>query len=82
MLYVVKTLRIICGMRIRWRFLTLPMLIGALLARPCAAAEALGNVRVGRIVVLKAERQLQLLSHGTLLKSYKVALGPNSTGPK
>lgn len=35
-----------------------------------------------RIVVLKKERTLQLLSHGRMIKSYKVALGGNPVGPK
>ena len=35
-----------------------------------------------RIVVLKGERKLILYRNGTILKSYKIALGPNSVGPK
>jgi murein L,D-transpeptidase YafK len=35
-----------------------------------------------RVVVLKKERTLQLLSHGKVIKSYKVALGGDPLGPK
>lgn len=35
-----------------------------------------------RVLVLKKERTLQLLSHGTVIKSYKVALGGEPLGPK
>jgi len=35
-----------------------------------------------RVLVLKKERTLQMLSHGTVIKSYKVALGGDPVGPK
>ncbi len=35
-----------------------------------------------RVVVLKKERTLQLLSQGKIIKTYKVALGGNPVGPK
>ncbi|MGB0012146.1 MAG: L,D-transpeptidase family protein [Candidatus Sulfotelmatobacter sp.] len=35
-----------------------------------------------RIVVLKKERKLELLSHGKVIKIYKVALGGDPVGPK
>jgi murein L,D-transpeptidase YafK len=35
-----------------------------------------------RVVVLKKERTLQLLSEGKVIKSYKVALGGDPVGPK
>jgi murein L,D-transpeptidase YafK len=37
---------------------------------------------VDRVIVLKKERTLQLMSHGKVLKTYKVALGGNPVGPK
>jgi murein L,D-transpeptidase YafK len=37
---------------------------------------------VDRVVVLKKERTLQLMSHGKVFKTYKVALGGNPVGPK
>ncbi|HEY1679372.1 MAG TPA: L,D-transpeptidase family protein [Candidatus Sulfotelmatobacter sp.] len=39
-------------------------------------------MRADRVVVLKKERTLQLLSQGKVLKTYKVALGGNPVGPK
>ncbi|HEX7966650.1 MAG TPA: L,D-transpeptidase family protein [Stellaceae bacterium] len=38
--------------------------------------------KADRILVLKAQRQLQLLRGDTLLKSYPIALGPHPVGPK
>jgi hypothetical protein len=35
-----------------------------------------------RVVVLKKERTLQLVSHGRMIKAYKVALGGDPIGPK
>jgi murein L,D-transpeptidase YafK len=37
---------------------------------------------VDRVIVLKQERTLQLMSSGKVLKTYKVALGGNPVGPK
>jgi len=45
-----------------------------------AAAEP--PLHADRVLVLKKERTLQLLSHGTVIKSYKVALGGDPIGPK
>ncbi len=41
-----------------------------------------GTARIDRVVVLKGEHTLQLLSEGTIIKTYKVALGGEPTGPK
>lgn len=38
--------------------------------------------RADRVLVLKKERTLQLLRHGKVIKSYKIALGGNPVGPK
>lgn len=38
--------------------------------------------RVDRVVVIKSERTLELMSRGKLVKTYKVALGGDPTGPK
>ena len=40
------------------------------------------NARVDRVVVVKSQRILTLMSQGRALKSYKVALGGNPIGPK
>lgn len=39
-------------------------------------------VHADHVLVLKKQRTLQLLSHGRVLKSYKVALGADPVGPK
>jgi len=43
---------------------------------------AVQPLHADRVVVLKKERTLQLLSHGKVIKSYKVALGGDPLGPK
>lgn len=40
------------------------------------------NLKADRIVVLKTERKMILYRQGKELKSYKIALGPNSVGAK
>ena len=50
-----------------------------------AAICALGGdnrLHADRVLVLKKERILHLLSHGRVTKSYKIALGGNPVGPK
>jgi len=37
---------------------------------------------IDRVIILKQERTLQLMSHGKIFKTYKVALGGNPIGPK
>jgi murein L,D-transpeptidase YafK len=39
-------------------------------------------VRADRVIVLKKQRTLELLSHGEVIKTYKVALGGDPVGPK
>ena len=39
-------------------------------------------LRADRVVVLKKERSLELLSQGKVIKTYKVALGGDPIGPK
>jgi murein L,D-transpeptidase YafK len=40
------------------------------------------GVQADRVLVLKKQRTLQLLNHGKVIKSYKIALGGNPIGPK
>jgi murein L,D-transpeptidase YafK len=61
----------------RIRVLTLWMLCGFAVAQTGAKP-----VHADRVLVLKKDRTLQLLSHGKVLKSYKVALGRDPVGPK
>jgi murein L,D-transpeptidase YafK len=61
------------------------MLTGLGVSLLCGAvlAQTTGNVlRADRVVVLKKERTLQLLRQGKMIKTYKVALGGEPTGPK
>jgi murein L,D-transpeptidase YafK len=53
------------------------LLCGLSLAQTAAQA-----LHADRVVVLKQERTLQLLSQGTVIKTYKVALGGDPHGPK
>ena len=53
------------------------MLCGIVVAQTAAKP-----VHADRVVVLKKERTLQLLSAGKVVKSYKVALGGDPVGPK
>ena len=70
---------IIRGMRIR-------VLTGLGIVLLCAVSQAQtaskSALHADRVVVLKKEHTLQLLSHDKVLKSYKVALGGDPVGPK
>ena len=46
------------------------------------AQTALAPLHADRVVVLKSERTLQLVNHGRVIKTYKVALGGDPIGPK
>ena len=49
----------------------------------CHADEKLADgAHADRVVVMKKERSLVLLDHGTVLKKYKIALGGDPVGPK
>lgn len=58
------------------------MLFGTMVAPLRPAAGPRSEVRADRIVVLKSARQLQLWSHGRMVKSYRVALGLHPVGHK
>jgi murein L,D-transpeptidase YafK len=45
-----------------------------------AGPQSLG--KADRILVLKSERELLLLQHGRVLRSFPIALGPHARGPK
>jgi len=61
----------------RIRMLTAWILCALVMAR---AAEK--PLHADRVVVLKKERTLQLLSEGKVIRTYKVALGGDPVGPK
>src|SRR5579863_2571224 len=66
-------------MRIR----NLTALVGlALCGMGVAQTSATTELHADRVVVLKKERTLQLLEHGKVVKTYKVALGGDPVGPK
>jgi murein L,D-transpeptidase YafK len=66
-------------MRIR----ILTALTALLLSMPGVAQEAAQPaLHADRVLVLKRERTLQLLSQGKMVRSYKVALGGDPIGPK
>jgi len=56
--------------------------VGLLFA--CSTAQSLPHtdLRADRVVVLKKDRTLELVSHGRVIRTYKVALGGDPIGPK
>jgi len=66
-------------MRIRL-FTVLVVLFLCLLGTAQDASKLEG--RADRVLVFKKERTLQLLSHGQVIHSYKIALGGDPVGPK
>jgi murein L,D-transpeptidase YafK len=62
------------------------MLTGAALVLLCsigaAQAPAKPALHADRVLVIKKERTLQLLSQGKVIKAYKIALGGDPIGPK
>jgi len=65
-------------MRIR----VLTALVVVWLCAVVAQTAAAPSLHADRVVVLKKERTLQLLSQGKVIKTYKVALGGDPVGPK
>lgn len=60
--------------------ITFLLIAACLLAtKPCLADSA---QKVDKVVVVKRERKLLLMSEGNVVKTYRVALGRNPTGPK
>jgi murein L,D-transpeptidase YafK len=48
----------------------------------CSFADKPSPVKADRVIVLKKERTLELMNHGKIFKTYKVALGGNPIGSK
>jgi len=46
------------------------------------AVRAAALVPADRILVYKSQRKMELLRDGQVLKTYRIALGPNAVGPK
>ncbi len=70
---------IIPSMRIRFLTRLGALVLCALSTAQTAAKPAL---HADRVIVLKKDRTLQLLSQGNVVKTYKVALGGDPVGPK
>lgn len=70
---------IIPAMRIR--FLT-ALTLTFWCALPAGNAADKPPIRADRVLVLKKERTLQLLSHEKVIRTYKIALGGDPVGPK
>lgn len=47
-----------------------------------AISQAMKKGSIDRILIEKQARRLMLIAHGTVLKSYRIALGGNPVGPK
>jgi murein L,D-transpeptidase YafK len=69
-------------LRIRWKLLTLPVLLGACTSLLHGARAAPPAPAADRIVIYKSKREMQLFSGSKLLKTYRVALGPVPKGAK
>ena len=56
--------------------------VGVLCLCGLSFAQTTAPLHADRVIVLKKERTLQLLSQGKVVKTYKVALGGDPVGPK
>ena len=68
-------------LRLRWKLLTLPVLLGTCASLLHSAPKQPQTI-ADKVVIHKSVRQLELYSAGKLLKSYKVSLGPTPLGAK
>ena len=68
-------------MKIRWKLLTLPILIGTC-ASLLHSSDAPPTATADKIVIIKSKRELQLFSGPKLIKTYRVALGTQPVGAK
>lgn len=66
----------------RIRHIVVQVVAACLLALITAPAQAAAPPKIDKVVVLKSERKLLLLSKDTVVRTYRVALGKNPTGPK
>lgn len=65
------------------RIWILTAILACLCFLECAAQDvAKSGIHADRVLVFKKEHTLQLMSHGEVLRTYKVALGGNPVGPK
>jgi murein L,D-transpeptidase YafK len=64
------------------RSLVLASLVAGVLVGSLQAQGSVTALHADRVVVLKKERTLELLSRGKVIKTYRVALGGDPVGPK
>lgn len=64
------------------RIWLLTVLAGLLLPKVCVPQTGAKPFRADRVLVIKKERTLELLDHGKVIKTYKVALGGDPVGGK
>jgi murein L,D-transpeptidase YafK len=69
-------------MNTSWKFLTILVLFGAFASPLYSVTKPSANVKADRIVVIKCKRQMQLLHNGSILKTYRIALGGEPVGRK
>jgi murein L,D-transpeptidase YafK len=69
-------------MKIRWKFLTLPVLYGAVISPLYSGSKPSADVKADHILVLKSKRELQLIRNGAVLKTYRISLGGTPVGRK
>jgi murein L,D-transpeptidase YafK len=70
---------IIAGIRIR---ILIALAAWSLSGLALCQTAAKPRLYADRVLVLKQQRKLELLSHGKVIKSYKIALGGSPIGPK
>ncbi len=58
------------------------LVVGLPSVRTAAQSAPPTSLRADRVVVMKKERALELLSQGKVIRTYKVALGGDPVGPK
>ncbi len=64
------------------RLLALLCLLSISIAAPASTGDSLDSPSVDKVLVVKSERKLHLLSRGQALKSYRISLGKQANGAK
>lgn len=68
--------------RYPYRFISTAAVCAILLLSVPAAASTLSEVKADELVVVKSERKLMLMREGSVIRTYRVALGIKPTGHK
>lgn len=64
----------------RWLLVVLSMSLAAL--AQASTTPTLGGKSIDKVLVVKSERKLLLMNRGDVLKSYRISLGKQPSGPK